>query len=130
MPATAELPVHIPLRPPVRSALREMPYPRARARATTPAPAARPLVRRTFRVTPDKLLVILNEMLASQPACEGMRFGARQWEVDERAAGCNWSETSLIVRVHGTTSPGAFAVLRQVIADARAEFDLVLPSAS
>ena len=126
MPATAQTTVHIPLRPPVRSAHRDLSYLRGRARG----PAARSTVRRAFRVTPDKLLVILNEMLASQPACEGLRFGARSWEVNELTTGCNWSETSLIVRVHGTTAPGAFAVLRQVIADARAEFDLVPPSAS
>jgi hypothetical protein len=126
--ATAETTVHIPLRPPVRGAARDVLYLRKPARAAVPAPRA--TVRRAFRVTPDKLLVILNEMLASQPACEGMRFGGRKWEIEEHAAGCNWSETSLIVRVHGTTPPGAFAVLRQVIADARAEFDLVLPSAS
>jgi hypothetical protein len=129
MPATATATadtVHIPLRPPVRGANREVTYLRRPVRPAAP----KPTVRRAFRVTPDKLLVILNEMLASQPACEGMRFGGAKWEVDERAAGCNWSETSLIVRLHGTTAPGAFAVLRQVIADARAEFDLVIPSAS
>ncbi len=128
MPATAiaDPPVHIPLRPPVRGASREVLYLRKPVRS----PAARPTVRRAFRVTPDKLLSILNEMLASQPACEGVRFGGKRWEVDELAAGCNWSETSLIVRVHGTPAPGIFAVLRQVIADARAEFDLVSPCAS
>jgi len=125
MPATAQTTVHIPLRPPVRSAQRDLSYLRGRGRS-----AAKPPVRRAFRVTPDKLLTILNEMVASQPACEGIRFGGRHWEVNELAAGCNWSETSLIVRVHGSTRPGAFAMLRQVIADARAEFDLVLPSAS
>jgi hypothetical protein len=130
MPATAtaiaEPPVHIPLRPPVRNASRDVLYLRRPVRAA----AARPTVRRAFRVTPDKLLSILNEMLASQPACEGVRFGGRRWEIEEHAAGCNWSETSLIVRVHGTPPPGIFPVLRQVIADARAEFDLVPPSAS
>lgn len=132
MPATAtaiaEPPVHIPLRPPVRSANREVSYLRRPVRPAAPAP--KPTVRRAFRVTPDKLLSILNEMLASQPACEGVRFGGRRWEIDKHAAGCNWSETSLIVRVHGTPPPGIFPVLRQVIADARAEFDLVAPSAS
>jgi len=130
MRATATAPadtVHIPLRPPARGAHRDVSYLRRPGRA---AAAVKPPVRRAFRVTPDKLLVILNEMLASQPACEGMRFGGRKWEVDEQALGCNWSETSLIVRLHGTTAPGAFAVLRQVIADARAEFDLVIPSAA
>lgn len=123
--AAVETTVHIPLRPPVRSMLREPAYPLGRVRA-----APRPVGRRAIRVTPAKLLEILNEMLASQPVCEGLRLGGHNWEINELAAGCNWSETSLIVRVHGTTRPGAFAMLREVIADARTEFDLVRPSAS
>ncbi|HEU4452872.1 MAG TPA: hypothetical protein VFR81_07420 [Longimicrobium sp.] len=129
MPATAavETTVHIPLRPPVRGLLREPAFPRGLSRV--PA-APRPAGRRAIRVTPAKLLEILNGMLASQPVCEGVRLGGHNWEVNELASGCNWSETSLIVRVHGTTRPGAFAMLREVIADARTEFDLVRPSAS
>lgn len=83
--------------------------------------------RKAIRVTPAKLLEMLNQGLAAQPECEGIRLGAQKWEIDESAAGCNWSETSLIVRVHGTTRPGAFATLREVLADVRAEFDLLAP---
>lgn len=126
MPTFAQPFTSVPTPPslmPGSAAFREALRPRSAVR--------RPVVpsRQAVRVAPARLLEVLNQELAARAECEGVRLGARRWEVVEGAAGCNWSETSLIVRVHGTTRPGAFPALRQVLADVRAGYDLLPPSA-
>jgi hypothetical protein len=108
---------------PGSAAFREALRPRSAGRR----PAARS--RQAMRVAPARLLEVLNHELAARAECEGLRLGARKWEIEEGAAGCNWAESSLIVRVHGTTRPGAFPALRQVVAEIRAGYDL-LPSST
>jgi hypothetical protein len=79
------------------------------------------------RVPPEVVIEAINRALVFFPECAGVRVGARAWEVRPDAAGCNWSEGSLVVRVHGTVGAGAFNALRDVIAEARARYDVVLP---
>lgn len=120
MPVTLTHPVAtLPGLMPGSAAFREALRPRSAGRRPWPRH------RKTALVTPAKLLEVLNQKLAEHPECEALRLGARKWEVEEGAAGCNWAETSLIVRVHGTTPPGAFATLREVVAHVRAEYDLL-----
>lgn len=93
-----------------------------RRRASDRARAAR---RETL--LPDALLAAMNHALSTRPETATVRVGGRRWKLVEAEGGaCNWCETSLIVRVHGTVGPQAFAVLREVIADARARYDLAL----
>lgn len=109
------------------SSLRTRFFPRpAHTRDARPAGDRRAADVATQEVTGDELLAALNRELSSHPECEGMRLGAARWERDTHVAGCNWSETSLIVRVHGTVGPPAFAVLREILADARARYDVRL----
>ena len=105
---------------------RAFPFP-VSLRETRPAgPLRRPEPPRRETLTGSELLAILNGALAGKPGCDGVRLGAGRWELEADAVACNWSETSLIVRVHGTTSPQVFAILRQVIAEARDRYDVRL----
>ncbi|HEX2204527.1 MAG TPA: hypothetical protein VHG91_14545 [Longimicrobium sp.] len=100
-----------------------------------PLPAAAPLAARRRRidaprretVPPELLLAEINRALSERPETATVRVGGRRWVLRSAEAGaCNWCETSLVVRVHGTVGPQCFAVLREVIADARARYDLLL----
>ena len=117
MPRSATPPHRRVRRSPVSAA------PVLRRRATD---RTRPARRET--VLPDVLLAEMNRALSNRSETATVRVGGRQWKLVEAEGGaCNWCETSLIVRVHGTVGPRAFASLREVIAEARARYDLALP---
>lgn len=92
------------------------------------APPARPTVKwPELRevIGTEQLLDAINRELAARQETASVRVGAGRWEIAEYSAGCNWSESSLIVCVHGSAGPEVFAVLRQVIADVRARYNVV-----
>jgi hypothetical protein len=104
------------------SRVRRMPV-----RERPPAPPRRPPATRSQApelVSGEQLLEAMNSALAANPECAGMRLGARSLEAVTGMRGCNWSDSDLVVRVHGTVGPRAFEALRRVVADARARYDV------
>ncbi|HEU4753393.1 MAG TPA: hypothetical protein VFU47_09825 [Armatimonadota bacterium] len=87
-------------------------------RRLTPPPAV------PLRVSAPQLIAALNHALAEIPECAAMRIGARDLDAMSGADG-DWSESGLLVRVHGTVGPRAFKLLRAVLTDARARYTLM-----
>lgn len=88
-------------------------------------PFRAPVPRETL--SPGELLAAMNHALGRHSECAGVRLGVARWTHAVPGEPSNWCETSLVVRVHGSASPNVFACLREVIADARARYDVHFP---
>lgn len=119
MPATLAPPLSTARRPRVRMDVR----PAALPSRTPPGVPAR----RRELVSAHVMLGEMNRALAERDECAGMSVQAGRWMAEPSDLVCNWSISSLQVRVSGATHPLAFARLREVVAQARARYDVLLP---
>ena len=75
------------------------------------------------------VLISLTNRDQSLPQCEGLRVRAGAWELDTLGDGCNWSESSLALRVSGVVTRSALDELRRTISVARDRYDVFAPEA-
>lgn len=81
------------------------------------------------RITPGGLVTFINRELQARPHCERLRVRAGAWELDTLGDGCNWSESSLAIRVTGVVTRSALDELRRTITIARDRYDVYAPEA-
>ncbi|HET7461469.1 MAG TPA: hypothetical protein VFJ82_09470 [Longimicrobium sp.] len=91
--------------------------------------AAQPNAGGRERITPGGLVTFINHELQALPQCQGLRVRAGAWELDSLGDGCNWSESSLAIRVTGVVTRSALDELRRTINVARERFDVFAPEA-
>ncbi|MGN6780613.1 MAG: hypothetical protein ACTHJH_03850 [Marmoricola sp.] len=101
----------------------DAPEPQAGATEAQPSPSGRE------RITPGGLVTFINRELQALPQCQGLRVRAGAWELDTLGDGCNWSESSLAIRVSGVVTRSALDELRRTISVARDRFDVFAPEA-
>jgi hypothetical protein len=75
---------------------------------------------------PDVLIAAINAELAQRPECAALSISGRRWPLVEGGEQSNWSEANLALQVTGPLPPSAFATLREVIAEARRRYDVLL----
>lgn len=81
-------------------------------------------------VRPRVLIDAINRDLGQRPGCGGVSVEAGRWRLGPQPDGCNWAESSILVRIGGVAGPEVFNQLRSVIERVRLRYDVFVPEAS